>query len=255
MRKPVAAGNWKMHKTRAEAETLAKSLVSRIGDQDKTQVVLAPPFTALDIVGQAISGTQIALGAQDVFYEKEGAYTGAVSCAMLLDLGCRYVLIGHSERRQQFGETDAVVNRKSKAALASGLLPILCVGETLQEREEGRTFKVLETQVQAAFQDIPTEQAGQAIIAYEPVWAIGTGKNATPDQIQQAHRFLRKQISNRYGFGVSVETRILYGGSVKAENIAELAAEPEVDGALVGGASLSADSFALIVNEIAKAKG
>jgi triosephosphate isomerase len=255
MRKPVVAGNWKMYKTRAEAETLAKSLVSRIGNQDNVQVVLAPPFTDLEIVGRAIAGTRIALGAQDVFYEKEGAFTGEVSCAMLLDLGCSYVIIGHSERRQHFGETDAFVNRKARAALTSGLVPILCVGETLQEREEGRTFKVLETQVQAAFQDIPAEQASQAIIAYEPVWAIGTGKNATPDVIQQAHRFIRKQISNRYGFGVSVETRILYGGSVKPENIAQLAAVPEVDGALVGGASLAADSFSLIVNEIAKARG
>lgn len=255
MRKHVAAGNWKMYKTRAEAETLAKSLVSRVGDQEKVQVVLAPPYTDLDVVGREIAGTAIALGAQDVFYEKEGAYTGEVSCGMLLDLGCRYVIIGHSERRQHFGETDAVVNRKVRAALTSGLLPILCIGETLQEREEGRTFKVLEAQVQAAFQDIPAEQAGQAIIAYEPVWAIGTGKNATPEVVQQAHRYIRKQISNRYGFGVSVETRILYGGSVKPENIAELAAGPEVDGALVGGASLAADQFSVIVQEIAKARG
>jgi len=243
-----------MYKNRGEAKALAGDLAARVGSQEKAVVVLFPPFTALETVGGVISGTRIALGAQDVFYEKEGAYTGEVSCAMLLDLGCRFVLIGHSERRQHFGETNEGVHRKTKAALDSGLLPIICVGETLKEREEGRTFKVLDEQVQAAFAGIPAEQAGQAVIAYEPVWAIGTGKNASPEQVQQAHRYIRKLISNQYGFGVSVETRILYGGSVKADNVATLAAEPEVDGALVGGASLAAEQFSIIVNEIAKAK-
>ncbi len=255
MRQPIAAGNWKMYKTRAEARALAGDLAARVGSQEKAEVVLFPPYTSLEAVGGAISGTRIALGAQDVFYEKEGAYTGEVSCIMLRDLGCRFVLVGHSERRQLFGETNEGVHRKAKAALEAGLIPIVCVGETLKEREEGKTFKVLDEQVQAAFAGIPAEQAGQAVIAYEPVWAIGTGRNASPEQVQQAHRYLRKLISNQYGFGVSVETRILYGGSVKADNVATLAAEPEVDGALVGGASLSADPFAFIVNEIAKAKG
>lgn len=255
MRKPVAAGNWKMHKTRAEAEGLAKALAERIGNQDQAQVVLAPPYTALEVVGKAIAGTKMVLGAQDVFYENEGAFTGEVSPAMLQDLGCQFVILGHSERRTHFGETNAAVNRKTKAVLASGFVPIVCVGESLQERDEGKAFKVLEGQVQTAFQGVPEELASLAVVAYEPVWAIGTGKNATPDQIQQAHRYIRKLISNQFGFGVSVEIRILYGGSVNAENIAELAAEPEVDGALVGGASLSADQFSVIVNEIAKAKG
>ncbi len=255
MRKPVVAGNWKMYKTRGEAEALAKSLAGGLGNEDKVEVVLCPPFTALGTVGRTISGTKIALGAQDVFSEPEGAYTGEVSCAMLLDLGCHYVIIGHSERRQHFGETDADVNKKLKAALASGLIPIVCVGETLEERDKGETLRVLQRQVQAAFEGVPGEQESRAVIAYEPVWAIGTGRNATPEVVHEAHRFTRKQLSNRYGFGVSVETRILYGGSVKPENIAQLARVPEVDGALVGGASLKAEAFSVIVHEIATAKG
>ena len=247
MRIPLIAGNWKMYKTSSEAIVLAEAVVKALSMPDETQVVVCPPFTALAAVGQIVAGSRIGLGAQDLHWAKEGAYTGEVSAEMLWDIGCRYVIVGHSERRQYFGETDESVNRKSLAALASGLTPIICVGETLFEREAGHAHAVVEAQLKGALSGLKPEQVQGLTLAYEPVWAIGTGKTATPSQAEEMHAHIRRTIALLFGAEIAQGVRILYGGSVKPDNALELLGRSEIDGALVGGASLDAGSFASIV--------
>jgi triosephosphate isomerase len=256
MRKTIIAGNWKMYKTIAEAIELANGLKRELFklDSSNIEVVLCPPFTALSEVSETINNSILQLGAQDVYWQEEGAFTGEVSCRMLKDAGCLFVIIGHSERRLYFGETNESVNKKIKAALASGLTPIACVGETLAEREAGRTFKVLDDHVKNAFVDISREGALKCIIAYEPVWAIGTGKTATPLQAQEAQGYIRGLLGKIYDLDTAQNLRIQYGGSVKPENISLLMQQPDVDGALVGGASLDLESFAAIVIKAGEVK-
>ncbi len=246
MRTPLVAGNWKMYKTHSEAVVLAGAVLKELSAPDGFEVVVCPPFTALAAVRQVIAGSKIGLGAQNLHWAKEGAYTGEVSAEMLLDAGCRYVIVGHSERRQYFGETDENVNRKSLAAMASGLTPIICVGETLSEREAGRAHGVVEAQVKGALSGFVPAQVRALTLAYEPVWAIGTGKTATPGQAEEMHAHVRMTIAGLFGADIAQGVRILYGGSVKPENAKELLRRTEIDGALVGGASLQADSFASI---------
>jgi triosephosphate isomerase len=245
MRVPIIAGNWKMYKTAREAGEVIRALRGLVVDVTGVEIVVCPPFTALAAALAAAAGSPIAVGAQDCYWEKEGAFTGEVAAPMIADLGCRYVIVGHSERRQHFGETDGTVDKKIEAVLAHGLTCIGCLGETLEEREAGRTFKVLERQVRGGFARHLTSP--RLVIAYEPVWAIGTGRTATPAQAQEAHGFLRGLVKEIAGPGVAAAIRILYGGSVKPDNIAALMAQPDVDGGLVGGASLDASSFARIV--------
>lgn len=249
-RRPLIAGNWKMHKTVAEALELATALKNAVAPGARSrdvEVVIAPPFTALYPVARRIEGSAVALGAQDLFWEDKGAFTGEVSAAMLLDVGCTYVLVGHSERRQHFGETDAAVNLKAKAALKAGLRPIICIGETLAERDAGETNGRLERQLTEGLYGFSPDMLARSVLAYEPVWAIGTGRVASVDQAQDAHAFIRATLHGLLG-EVANGTRILYGGSVKSSNIAGLMAQPDVDGALVGGASLTADEFLGIVH-------
>ena len=251
VRKTIIAGNWKMYKTIPEAIELANGLKREFFKLDSLaiDIVLCPPYTALSEVFEVISESNIQLGAQDVYWQEEGAYTGEVSCKMLLDAGCRYVIIGHSERRQYFHETNETVNKKIKAALSAGLTPIVCVGETLDEREKSLTDKVLEDHVTNGLKDFSAEDALKLVIAYEPVWAIGTGKTATPVQAEEAQKYIRGLLKKLYNKEVAETIRIQYGGSVKPENISELMKQPDVDGALVGGASLSVDSFSTIVKK------
>lgn len=246
MRIPVIAGNWKMYKTPSEAIVLAEGVVRALSSLNGPELVVCPPFTALAAVGQVVAGSRIGLGGQDLHWAKEGAYTGEVSADMLRDIGCRYVIIGHSERRQYFGETDECVNKKSRAALASNLIPIVCVGETLTEREAGRADAVVETQLKGALSGLVAEQVRQLILAYEPVWAIGTGKTATPSQAEEMHAYIRKTIAMLFDSEMACGIRILYGGSVKPDNAKELLERAEIDGALIGGASLQPESFAAI---------
>jgi triosephosphate isomerase (TIM) len=248
MRTPVIAGNWKLYKTTAEAVALVQGLIPLVREKRGVEVIVAPVFTVLSKVSEVVAGTNVQLAAQDCYWEEEGAFTGEVSPKMLLDAGCSHVIIGHSERRQYFGETDATVNKKIRAALAAKLTVLFCLGETLAEREAGQTLAVLKTQVAGGLADIAGEQLGNVIVAYEPVWAIGTGKTASDEQAQEAHAFIRSQLAALYTPALADQTRILYGGSVKPENIAGLITQPDIDGALVGGASLKADSFAGIVN-------
>jgi len=249
MRKPIIAGNWKMYKTINEAIDLANGLKRELFKLDfaKVDVVLCPVFTALSEVAEVLNETDIGLGAQDVYWLDEGAFTGEVSPLMLKDAGCQYVIIGHSERRQFFGETNETVNKKIKASLKHGLTPIICVGENLQERESGNTFKVIQDHIQGSLADISVEDLAKTVLAYEPVWAIGTGKTATGEQAQEVHKYIRDLLRKMYGAQAADGLRIQYGGSVKPENIAELIAKPDVDGALVGGASLKVESFSSIV--------
>ena len=247
-RTPLIAGNWKMYKTSSEAVEAAAQLVKRIADVDAIDIMIAPPYTALESVAAVIKDSRVSLGAQDIFWETEGAYTGQISAEMLVAAGCRYVIIGHSERRQYFGETDETVNKKIKAALGVGLIPVVCMGETEAEREAGQTFSVLDKQVKMGLNKYFADDLGSLVIAYEPVWAIGTGKTATEEQAQEAHHYIRSLVEELYGNTLSDSIRILYGGSVKPENIAGLMARPDIDGALVGGASLAADSFSQIVH-------
>lgn len=246
MRRPLIAGNWKMYKTGAQATALVEALVA--GVKTESEVVVAPPFTALAAVAPLLRGTAVALAAQDMHWENEGAFTGEVSPLMLRDLGCTHVIAGHSERRQLFGEMDETVARKAKAAFAHGLTPIICVGETLAERESDRTMEVVERQVEHALRALTPDQVAAGVIAYEPVWAIGTGRNATPGQAQEVHAALRALVARSHGAPAAAAVRILYGGSVKPENIGVLMAQADVDGALVGGASLDAASFLKIVH-------
>jgi triosephosphate isomerase len=246
MRTPLIAGNWKMYKTTGESGAFVKELLPLVAGVTGVEIVLAPPFPSLGVVASLSAGTNVGVASQNVHFAPEGAYTGEVSPAMVKDTGARYAIIGHSERRQYFAETDDSVNRKVKAALASGLVPIVCVGETLAEREAGKTFEVTERQLRAGLDGIAAAESGKVVVAYEPVWAIGTGKTATPGQAQEVHAFLRGILKELWGSGGEA-VRILYGGSVKPENIAELMAQGDIDGALVGGASLKADAFARIV--------
>jgi len=245
MRTPVIAGNWKMYKTARQAAEAVRSLAGLVAGVRGVEVVICPPFTALAAAIEAAKGSSVAIGAQDCHWEKEGAFTGEVAVPMIADLGCSHCLVGHSERRQFFGETDAAVDKKVDAVLAQGLSCIACVGETLAEREAGQTFVVLERQVRSGL--TRHLASPRLVIAYEPVWAIGTGKTATPAQAQEAHAFIRGVVAQAANPAAAQAVRILYGGSVKPDNIAALMAQPDVDGGLVGGASLDAASFAKIV--------
>ena len=245
---PLIAGNWKMFKTGNEAADTAKQLLTLVSDVENIDIMIAPPFTALMAVSEIIKDSRMGLGAQNLFWENEGAFTGEISASMLISSGCQYVIIGHSERRQYFGETDETVNRKIKAAGTAGLIPILCVGETETQRDDQKTFSVLDKQVTKGLEDLILDEHHSLVIAYEPVWAIGTGKTATPDQVQEVHAFLRDLLEKQFGNMHANATRILYGGSVKPDNASELMALPDIDGALVGGASLKPDSFAKIIH-------
>lgn len=247
-RKPIIAGNWKMYKTGATGAALVRELAPLVASVTGVEVVVCPPFTALAAVTEAVRGTNIRLGAQNVHWEKEGAFTGEVSAPMLLEWGVQYVIVGHSERRQFFGETDAGVNRRARAALAAGLRPIVCVGETLAQREAGQTEKVVTTQVEAALAGFGREELERTVIAYEPVWAIGTGRTATPQQAQEVHALIRGILRRLHDSATAECVVIQYGGSVKPDNARDLLQQPDVDGALVGGASLKAADFAAIVS-------
>lgn len=247
MRKPIIAGNWKMYKTIPEARELVTGLKEQLKNSDQVEVVVCPPFTALAPVAELVKDSKIGLGAQNLFWEEEGAYTGEVSPVMLRDLGCRYVIIGHSERRQYFGETDETVNKKVKAALGHRLLPIICVGESLAQREAGETESLVSSQVEKALSGVDATDIPQIVIAYEPIWAIGTGRSSTGEDANQVIGLIRKTIARQYQQALADQVRIQYGGSVKPENIKEYMAQPEIDGALVGGASLKVDSFMGIV--------
>ncbi len=247
-RRPFIAGNWKMFKTCSEAAETAEQLVKLTEDITDVDVMIAPQFTALSSVSDAVRDTVVSLGAQNLFWETEGAFTGEISPAMLVSVGCRHAIIGHSERRQYFGETDESVNKKIKAAIQNKLIPVFCVGESEKEREAKDTFSVLDKQVKIGLKDFSSDDLKTLVIAYEPVWAIGTGKTATSEQAQEVHRFLRSLVEKSFGNSLANSVRILYGGSVKPDNIAELMSMPDVDGALVGGASLNAETFSKIVH-------
>ena len=247
MRRKFIAGNLKMNTTRAEAVALAASLAAKTGASSGADVAVCPPSVYLEAVGEAIQGSAVALGAQNCYHEAKGAFTGEISPAMLKDIGCKYVILGHSERRQIFKESNQDVNRKMIAALGVGLLPIVCVGETLEQRQAGQTAAVVREQLEGSLAGLSAEQMTSIVIAYEPVWAIGTGVVATPEQAEEVHADLRRLLETRYNSQVASATRIQYGGSVNAENAATLLAQPNIDGALVGGASLKADSFLAIV--------
>jgi triosephosphate isomerase len=247
-RKKMIAGNWKMHKTSNEARELVKDILIELGKFADCDVVLCPPFTALPVVSEMLtSAPNVRLGAQNVHEAGSGAFTGEISAAMLRDLYCRYVIIGHSERRQYYGETNALVRKKTQASLDSGLKPIVCIGETLAEREAGQCHAVLGNQIREGLGEFSEKEMGEITLAYEPVWAIGTGKTATPTQAQEAHAHIRALLHHLYGAAVADKVRIQYGGSVKADNAGELMRQPDIDGALVGGASLDARSFCAIV--------
>lgn len=236
-----------MNKTVGEAVDLVREVKEAISGVKEVEVAVAPPFTALYAVRRELEGSRICLAAQNLYWEEKGAFTGEISALMLKELGCHYVIIGHSERRQYFGETDETVNRRIKAALAQGLKVIFCIGETLKEREEGKTFLVIERQIEGGLKGLGDKELRDIVIAYEPVWAIGTGKTATPEQAEEVHRFIRGKVEKLYSRKVSEEMRIQYGGSVTPENIKGLMNQPNIDGALVGGASLKAESFSKIV--------
>ncbi|HPL82665.1 MAG TPA: triose-phosphate isomerase [Candidatus Omnitrophota bacterium] len=254
MRKTIIAGNWKMYKTIKEAIELSNGLKREFFklDSQAVDVVLCPPFTALSEVSEVVIESDISLGAQDIYWLDEGAFTGEVSGKMLKEAGCSYVIIGHSERRQFFSETNENVNKKLKAALANNLTPIVCVGEMLEERETGKTFDILKEQLEAGLNGLGAEDASKIVIAYEPVWAIGTGKTATPLQAQEVHKYIRGLLLKIFNQDVASVIRIQYGGSVKPDNIVELMKQPDVDGALVGGASLKVDLFSDIVKKAAE---
>ena len=248
MRRPIIVGNWKMHKTTAEAVALVKALRSSVAQVHDVDIGVAPPYTALMVVAEALRGSTIFVTAQNMHWEPQGAFTGEISAAMLSDVGCTRVIVGHSERRQYFAETDATVNRKLRAALNARLDPILCIGETLDQREGNATFSVLAQQIRQGLADIAAAGMSRVVMAYEPIWAIGTGKTATPAQAQEVHAFIRGLLGELYGKALADEVRIQYGGSVNAGNIHTLMTQPDVDGALVGGASLEAPSFGQIVS-------
>jgi triosephosphate isomerase (TIM) len=247
MRKAFVAGNWKMHNTITESVALARAVAAGVTKDTKADVAVIPPFLSIPAVAEVLRGTAVLVGAQDVYFEKQGAFTGEVSAAMIKDAGCAFALVGHSERRHVIGETDALIRRKLEALLDAGLEAILCVGEKLDEREAGKTEARLDIQIRAGLTGLAADKLAKVTIAYEPVWAIGTGKTATTAQAQEAHLFIRKLVAEIAGKAAADAMRIQYGGSVKPENAAELMAQPDVDGALVGGAALKADSFLGII--------
>jgi triosephosphate isomerase len=247
MRTPFIAGNWKMFKTVGEASAFVTDLRAAVKDVSGVQIVVGPPFTAVHAAAQAARGSNIEVSAQDLHWEKQGAFTGEISATMIKEAGATYVIIGHSERRQLFGETDAIVNRKVTSAIAQGLTPIMCIGETLEERERNETLAILDRQIKNGLDGVTPEQVAALVIAYEPVWAIGTGRNATSAQAGEAHAHIRMRLRQWFGGDAAERCRVIYGGSVKPDNIRELIGEPDVDGALVGGASLDVKSFADIV--------
>jgi triosephosphate isomerase (TIM) len=249
MRRPFIAGNWKMFKTVQETVFYVKELRALVGGVRDVEIVVAPPFTSVHAAAEAARGSHLAIAAQNVYWEREGPFTGEVSAEMIREAGGAYVIIGHSERRTLFGETDLTVNRKLGAALSSGLIPIVCVGESLEQRDANQTLDVLDRQVRGSLDQVTSEQLATLVLAYEPVWAIGTGRNATPDQAQEAHAHIRSRLKQWFGADAAERCHILYGGSVKPDNIAALRAKPDVDGALVGGASLDVRAFAEIVRK------
>ncbi|MBX0327266.1 triose-phosphate isomerase [Oscillochloris sp. ZM17-4] len=248
MRTPIIAGNWKMYKTVAEGRELVAGLLAGLGQVADREVVVCPPYTALYAIGEQVAGTPITLGAQEVFSESQGAFTGAVAPQMLRDVGCTYVIVGHSERRQIFGDTDATVNRKLRAALDFSLRPIMCVGESKPQRDSGQAEAIVTGQVRAGLVDVTATQLLNVVLAYEPIWAIGTGDTATAADAQAMHAAIRATLAELYGDAVAQTVRIQYGGSVKPDNVDELMSQTDIDGALVGGASLKADSFLRIIH-------
>ncbi len=247
VRKSLIAANWKMHKLVPEAVSFVTELQDRVKQYDDREVLIIPPFTALYAVQEKLTRQGFYLGAQNCSWEEQGAFTGEISVSMLKDVGCTYVLVGHSERRNIFGETDNVINKKLISILKAGLRPVLCVGESLEEREEGKTFDVVESQIVRGLAAVSEADMLRVVIAYEPVWAIGTGRTASPSQAQEVHRFIREKVEQKYNKDVAKELRILYGGSVKPENVDDLMKEKDIDGLLVGGASLKVDSFKRII--------
>jgi triosephosphate isomerase len=247
MRRQFIAGNWKMNLDRAGAVALAEAVAQAAAKIEGVDLAVCPPSCYLEAVGRAISASKVALGAQNMYHEKNGAFTGELSASMLCDLGCKFVILGHSERRHILGENDAAINKKVHAALAAGLIPIVCVGELLTEREAGKTLAVIRSQFEGSLAGVSAEQLTRVVIAYEPVWAIGTGRVATPQQAEEVHLVLRKIMAERYNSEVAENVRIQYGGSVKPDNAADLLGQPDIDGALVGGASLKADQFLGII--------
>lgn len=247
MRKKLIAGNWKMYKTVTEAMELVQGLKDKVKDVDDVEVVVAPPFPSLTEVHKALQGSNIVLSAQNLFYEQEGAYTGEVSGEMLKASGCRYVIVGHSERREYFHETDDIINKKVHAGLNAGLSVIFCLGESLQEREKGKTFEVVDRQIRSGLAQCGEKEMADIVVAYEPIWAIGTGMTATTEQANEVHAYIRKLLSEIIHPETASRTRILYGGSVKPSNARELMTQEDIDGALVGGASLKVESFSEIV--------
>jgi len=246
-RRPLIAGNWKMFKTGQEAGETARKLVELVAGVSDKDIMIAPPFTALSIVSEIIQNSNVSLGAQNLFWESEGAYTGEISSSMLTSAGCNYAIIGHSERRQHFGETDETVNNKINSAIQNELIPILCIGESEEQRDANETFSILDKQIKKGLEGFSPENLKTLVIAYEPIWAIGTGKTATSDQAQEVHKFLRDSLEKLFSSSLSDSIRMLYGGSVKPDNITELMGMTDIDGALVGGASLQAESFSQIV--------
>jgi triosephosphate isomerase len=253
MRTPLIAGNWKMHKTVAETVKYVKEFRSLVKDLVDVEIVLAPPFTALHAAAEAARNSNVMIAAQDLYWEREGAFTGEVSAAMVRETGAELAIIGHSERRTLFGETDANVNRKTTAAIAAGLTPIVCIGETLDQRERAETFEVLDRQIKQGLDGLTAQQLAQMVIAYEPVWAIGTGRNATPAQAAEAHGHIRQRLRQWFGAEAADLCHVIYGGSVKPDNIRDLVTQPDVDGALVGGASLDLRGFFDIVSRSRRA--
>ena len=247
MRKFVIAGNWKMYKTNTEAEQLAEAIKGKTRSIEKTQIIICPPATALTAVSAIVKGSRIAVGAQNMYWENQGAFTGELSSEMIKSTGATYIIIGHSERRQFFSETDETVNKKTLQALQTNLNPIVCIGESLEQREEGITKDVIDEQLNGALKDVTTDQMTRIILAYEPIWAIGTGKTATPDQAQDVHVFIRSKLQAMYDAATSNSVIIQYGGSVKPTNATDLLKQPDIDGALVGGACLEAESFSEII--------
>lgn len=251
-RKMLIAGNWKMNMSKEEAVSLAKSLVEKAGSQSERQVMIAPPFTNLSDVNEIVKGSSVKLGAQNMYFEDSGAFTGEISADMLKSVGCEYVILGHSERREIFGESDEIINKKVKKAIEKGLTPVFCVGETLEEREGGKAEEVVGTQVKGGLADISEDDMKKVVVAYEPVWAIGTGKTATPDDADAMHAHIRLVLKEMYNEGTAEAIQILYGGSVKDKNCDELMNMPNIDGGLVGGASLKADIFTRIIEYVEK---
>jgi triosephosphate isomerase (TIM) len=250
MRKKVIAGNWKMNMDLHQSQKLVSEIINGLGKDNKAEVIVCPPFTSLNEVSSLLKGTQVKLGAQNMYYEESGAYTAEISADMLKSVGCEYVILGHSERRVIFNESDELINKKVKTAISKGLKPIFCIGELLEQRESGETMKVVSSQIEKGLEGITAEQMKFVIVAYEPVWAIGTGKTATPQQAQDVHLFIRELVAKKFSTSVAENLIIQYGGSVKPDNSGELLSQKDIDGALVGGACLKADSFLSIVASV-----